>query len=267
MIDHFVYGEGQLVVLCHSAASHSGQWKQLIDLLSPTYKVVAFDQFGYRDSADWPYEAPMLFDDQARPIFDYISDELSFHQDRVHLVGHSHGASIAANVAILLGNVVQSLSLYEPNSFGALIHDPKRAHLYDSIIQSFGDLTAYIDNKENWAYFASELMTFWLGDGGWKCIPDRQKQKLILLMPQALREVYAALHSPFNVKPLQRLGSKVLVMYDRETPSNARVVSEHYTEQLQEAQIKYFDGCGHLGPISHADKVNSVIKKHIVSCT
>ena len=34
-------GSGQIVVLCHGAASHSGQWKALIKELAQDYRVIA----------------------------------------------------------------------------------------------------------------------------------------------------------------------------------------------------------------------------------
>ncbi len=286
MIDRFEYGAGSLVILCHGAASHSGQWKALIELLSPDFHVVAFDQYGYRHSTAWSQPRPMLYQDQAAPIIDFIrskiaqtrstntelNNESSTEQQnvkrlqnriKVHLVGHSHGASIATNIALALGSQVTSLSLYEPNSFTALKNDPIRHGAYQQILQEFGDLEKRVSSLEDQTRFAKDLMNFWLGPDQWSSLSSRQQAQLISVMPQTVHEVYAALHSPFDIQALKTLKSRVLMMYDPFTPLRARMVSEHYAATLSQAHIKLFKGYRHLAPITHAQQVNQVIQQHI----
>ncbi|MGQ0764187.1 MAG: alpha/beta fold hydrolase [Gemmatimonadota bacterium] len=47
-------GSGPGVVCIHANASNSAQWRGLMDLLSPTFRVIAPDLYGSGKSVDWP---------------------------------------------------------------------------------------------------------------------------------------------------------------------------------------------------------------------
>lgn len=261
-LTRFEQGEGEPVVLFHGAASHSGQWRALTERLSERFKVVAFDQYGYRRSPQWSEARPMLMADQVAPIFEYLSQQ----SGPLHLVGHSHGASLAAVCASQLSGRVKSLSLYEPNTFLTLdLNDPEQARQYQGVAQAFGDLDERMLSEVSQARFAEDLLNFWLGEGAWRELPERMRAQLCGVMRPTAREVYAALHSPFDPASLSALGERVLLMFDPHTPPLARRVSERYLSLLPKAQVKHFPGCGHLAPILHADRVNAVIEAHLRS--
>ena len=261
-LTRFEQGEGERVVLFHGAASHSGQWRALTDRLSGRFKVVAFDQYGYRRSPEWSEVRPMLMADQVAPIFEYLSQQ----SGPLHLVGHSHGASLAAVCASQLSGRVKSLSLYEPNTFMTLDHnDPEQARQYQGVADAFGDLDERMLSAESQARFAEDLLNFWLGEGAWSELPERMRAQLCGMMRPTAREVYAALHSPFDPSLLTSLGERVLLMFDPQTPPLARRVSERYQSLLSNAKVTRFDGCGHLAPILHAERVNLVIEAHLRS--
>ena len=251
-------GEGEAVVLFHGAASHSGQWRALIDQLTPTARVIAFDQYGYRDSPSWPEPRPMLMADQIAPILDYLQGV----SGPIHLVGHSHGASLAALTAVEIRGRVASLSMYEPNSFGALTHDGLESSRRE-IIERFGDLKARMETDESRWRFAEDLMNFWLGQGAWHHLRDEAKAQIISVIEPTAREVYAALYSPFEITALEELEDRVLVMFDPHTPPAARLVSERYQARLSKCRAEHFPRCGHLAPITHASAVNNVIMRHL----
>ena len=47
-------GSGPSVVCIHSNASTSAQWRGLMDLFSPSHRVLAPDSYGAGKSIDWP---------------------------------------------------------------------------------------------------------------------------------------------------------------------------------------------------------------------
>ena len=52
-------GEGPGVICLHSNASSSGQWRGLMDLLAPNFRVLAADSYGAgKDHARGPNERP-----------------------------------------------------------------------------------------------------------------------------------------------------------------------------------------------------------------
>ena len=95
VLHRFERGEGELVALLHGAASHSGQWRALVTRLAPTYRTIAWDQYGYRDSPAWSESRPLKLHDQVAPLFSYLHAQ----SGPIHLIGHSHGATLAALLA------------------------------------------------------------------------------------------------------------------------------------------------------------------------
>ena len=257
-------GDGELVVLFHGAASHSGQWRSLINQLKSSYRVVCFNQYGYGNSPSWSAAHAMTFEDQVKPVVNYLNAK----PGGVHLVGHSHGGTLAALTAITLGDRVKSLSIYEPNSFRILQPDDSQ-HMtqYEIIKSSFGDLNERGSTLKSKALFAEELLDFWLGQGAWIALPQRLQDQLISLMDATIGEVHAALHCPIDITPLKRLKARMLLMFDPHTPPAALEVTHRFCEILPQCKVQTLPHCGHLGPIFHADRVNQVICQHLKSCT
>jgi pimeloyl-ACP methyl ester carboxylesterase len=90
-------GNGPTVLCLHSNASHSGQWRGLMDQLSDRFRVVAVDSWGSGRTAEWPSDRVIRLADEVellQPLLDSASGPL-------HLVGHSYGAAVALKAALL----------------------------------------------------------------------------------------------------------------------------------------------------------------------
>jgi pimeloyl-ACP methyl ester carboxylesterase len=260
----FEYGAGDLVVLCHGAASHSGQWRSLIEQLAPSYRIVAFDQYGYRNSPKWTKNRPLMIADQAEPILQYLNTQTG----PIHLVGHSHGSTIATHLVGHLKDRISSLSIFEPNAFGALdTNHTEEQSMFDEIRRAFGDVEERMSTLESRTHFAKELLNFWLGAGAWQNLTEKLRTQLISMMKATAKDVYAALNSPIDLAPLQLIESRILFMFDPHTPRLAQVVSQQYLEVLPNCTVHTFPHCGHLAPIFHTERVNQVIIEHIQNMT
>ena len=106
-------GSGPTVLCLHSNASHSGQWRGLMDQLSDRFRVVAVDSYGSGRTAEWPSDRVIRLADEVellQPLLDSISGPL-------YLVGHSYGAAVALKAALLHPGRFAGLALYEPTFF------------------------------------------------------------------------------------------------------------------------------------------------------
>src|SRR5262245_18592436 len=114
-IEYHDQGAGEPVILLHSSAGSSAQWRALAGMLAGRYRVLAPDLFGCGDSPMRPggpfglaHEAEI-----ARALLQRAGGA-------AHLVGHSYGGAVALHTALRHGASVLSLALIEPVAFHLL---------------------------------------------------------------------------------------------------------------------------------------------------
>lgn len=105
-IAYWQSGSGPPLVLVHGTTADHGRWAGVLPALERSYTVYAVDRRGRGGSGDAdPYAIEREFEDIAA-VVDAIGEP-------VVLLGHSYGAIIALESALLTGNV-RKLILYEP---------------------------------------------------------------------------------------------------------------------------------------------------------
>jgi pimeloyl-ACP methyl ester carboxylesterase len=254
------YGQGPTVILFHGAASNASQWRELIQLMYSSYHLVAINQYGYGASPSWLKSTPLTLQQQIQPIISYIKDL----DHSVHLVGHSHGATLAALTACTLPNRIRSLALYEPNTFGALdLNHPQDLMYYQSTCEAFDCFNTVNQTPDRYPDLAEKLLDFWLGTGSWHTLPKRLQQQIIGTMKPTLNEVYAVMHDVVDLEALAPLANRTLLMYDPHTPKEALQVIQRYKMVLGDCKTQVFPSLGHLAPIHYPEQVNPVIQAHI----
>lgn len=100
-------GRGSPVVLVHGLARRLEDWVPLADSLALDHRVIAFDLRGFGQSTR--FREPRSFGAEMADDVVRLLDHLRL--PRAHLVGHSLGAAIAANVAARYPDRVASASL------------------------------------------------------------------------------------------------------------------------------------------------------------
>src|SRR4029453_17726912 len=84
-------GTGPPVVCIHANASSSAQWRSLMELLSPTHRILAPDCYGSGKSPEWPSDRTIRLDDEV----DLLEPVLTAAGESCVLVGHSYGGAVA----------------------------------------------------------------------------------------------------------------------------------------------------------------------------
>ncbi len=64
-VDYLEQGEGETIILLHSTAAGNKQWRKLIDTLSPKFRVVAPNLYGYGNTTAWSDTKTQTLADQA----------------------------------------------------------------------------------------------------------------------------------------------------------------------------------------------------------
>lgn len=133
-------GAGEPVILIHGYAASLELLASLGDSLAVDHQVIAFDVRGFGQSTKFarPNDFGRAMADDVIRLLDYL------HIRRAHLVGHSMGALIAANVAERYPGRVASATLiagpFWPDSATA-VHDVER---WDTDLEAGRGLTAFL---------------------------------------------------------------------------------------------------------------------------
>ncbi len=163
---------GEVVMLVHSSVSGARQWRRLMNDLSDRFRVRAVNLFGYGKTPSWPAERPQTLDDQAR----LVEAALPAGAERVALVGHSFGGSVAMTAAARLRGRVAKLVLLETNPFYLLAqagHSEAFAEAMDlrDCIKAFG-------GRGEWQIAAERFADYWNGPGAWSDMPPERRARL-----------------------------------------------------------------------------------------
>lgn len=247
-------GSGPGVVCLHSNASSSGQWRGLMDLLAPKFRVLAPDSYGAGKSPAWAgTRGPSLGDEAAllEPVFERAGDPFA-------LVGHSYGGAVALIATINHPNRVRALALYEPTLF-ALVEQERRSPndvdgIRNAVVASVRALEA-----GDAATAARCFIDFWMAPGSF----DRMPERIQAATAESVRHIQAwkdaLFDEPTPLAKFAELDIPVLLMVGSKSPLSSRAVARKLAAVLPRAELKEVEGLGHMGPVTHPDAVNPLI--------
>lgn len=105
-------GTGEGLLLLHGLAGHSGEWKEVANLIT-SYEVFAFDLRGHGQSERRPIDvSPQAYCSDVAEVVKAMGHE------RVHLVGQSFGGQVAFLAAAWRPELVSSLVVVEADPDG-----------------------------------------------------------------------------------------------------------------------------------------------------
>jgi pimeloyl-ACP methyl ester carboxylesterase len=247
-------GSGPGVVCLHSNASTSGQWRSLMELLAPKFRVLAADSYGAGKSPPWPTDRKLVLRDEVallEPVFTLGGEPFA-------LVGHSYGAAIALVAAITQPKRVRALALYEPTLFSLVDADKPPPNDADGIKGAVARSAAALD-AGNLDLAAKHFIDFWMGDGAWAKTPEARKPPIATSMANIRGWAHALTMEPMLLAAFRNLDIPVLYMTGAASPASSLAVAKLLTKTLPRVEVVEFKGMGHMGPITHPDAVNAAI--------
>jgi pimeloyl-ACP methyl ester carboxylesterase len=251
-------GKGPGVVCLHSSASSSGQWRPLMDQLADRFHVLAPDFHGYGESPAWSDARDLTLADEARlvePVFRAAGD-------RFHLVGHSYGGAVALRVALDDPKRIRSLVLFEPVLFALLFEeDPEQPGARE--IAAVRDDTIAAVARGDLQASAERFVDYWMGAGAWKRTPDKRRSAAANSMRKVKAEWRACFDEPTPLEAFSHLAIPTLFLLGVESPASSRGVARLLTRTLPRVTVEELPGIGHLGPITHAERINDAIEAHL----
>ena len=252
---HRMARDGPGVVCLHATPGTQAPWRALSERLAARWRVVVPGHFeAARNPASPAGSAPTL-DDQLRalePSFDAAGE-------RFHLVGHSCGGALALRAALAYPERVESVAVYEPALLALLrkIHPdhPDLERLFEVVREG----AEAVDRGEPEGA-ARRFIDFWTHSGAFDAMAPAQRAQVLATIDcigswwQLLSEDPTPLHT------FARVRAPVLLMTGRSTRAVARCIADALLSALPGAQVVRFDGLGHMGPLTHPERVLAVIE-------
>jgi len=251
-------GAGPGVVCLHSNASHSGQWRELMDLLSPTCHVLAPDGYDAGKSPAWPVDQPMRLDDEVA----LLEPVLARAGSPLVLVGHSYGAAVALIAALRHPGRVHALALYEPTLFSLLEQEAPAPNEADGIRHAVAAAGEALDHGDTDSA-ARHFIDYWMGPGSWAATPAPRKPAMAESVWQVRRWGDALFNEATPLATFGALDVPVLYMVGGRSPASALGVARLLCATLPQVERLTFDDLGHMGPITHAQPVNAAIARFL----
>lgn len=250
-------GRGSPVLLLHSSASSSQQWRKIAAVLGEDHRVCTPDFPGCGDSAPWHGRHARTLEDDAR-IVTAVAQHLG---GPVDLVGHSYGGAVALAAACRHRSCVRSLTLIEPVAF-SLIADGSEPACASEI----GDLAAAMWHGLTTGAHAQAMAGFidyWNGPGTWNQLgPDRHDAFLRAIGPIA-QEFRAVLSSGLAWSDLAALDLPASIVSGVLSPLPARRLAERIAATLPDAWHSVIAGAGHMAPLSHPMETAALLMAHL----
>jgi pimeloyl-ACP methyl ester carboxylesterase len=247
----------QTVLLIHSGGFTSRQWRKLAELLAPSFNVLTPDLLGYGRSGSWPDGKPFHF----RQDLELLETLLRDVDGPVHVGGHSYGGFLALQLALTRPELVRSIAAYEPVAFGILdeVADADARLALSDVRREWTPDAGGVD--EAWL---SAFVDWWNGSGAWTRLPEETRNAFRSVGWKLFQEVMTLGADTTDEESYARIAVPTLIMGGSLSPLTERRVVEKLGAALPHATARFFDGAGHMGPVSHAAVVNAAMAEFFV---
>ncbi len=237
----------ETVLFLHGFGGDLDNWLFNLDPLADTYTVVALDLPGHGQTS--PRLAGTTLAEMAGFVTRFM-DVLDL--DRAHLVGHSMGGGIAAQLAVDAPQRVLSVALISPAGFGDEVNNRYTEGFVNA--QSRRDLKPVVE-----LLFANpELVSRQMLD-------DLLRYKRLDGVPEALAALGASLFAEGRQREqpgrqLAASGKRTLVIWGAR---DQIIPSAHADNVPPDATVTVFDDAGHMSQMEKAGEVNGLLRRHL----
>jgi pimeloyl-ACP methyl ester carboxylesterase len=229
-----------------------------MDRLAPTFRVLAPDSYGCGKSPEWPSDRVIRLRDEVA----LIEPVLTRAGSPLALVGHSYGAAVMLMAALLNPARVRALALYEPTLFGLLDAETPAPNEAEGIRNAVADAGSYLD-AGNPDAAAERFIDYWMEPGSWRQTSEQRKAPIAAAVRNVRRWAHALFTEPTPLAAFLSLDIPVLYMIGKRSTPAALGVARLLVNALPRVEVVEFEELGHMGPITHPDRVNEVIARFL----
>ena len=255
-VEYFELGRGEPVMLLHSSASSSAQWRSLAEQLSGHYRVIAPDLHGYGATSNWPGSGAFRLEREAEIVYALLGR----CSGPAHLVGHSYGGAVALHVARKRPDLVASLAVIEPVAFHLL-----RGHDSEALAEIEGVAADVARALASGNYFEgmSRFVDYWSGPGAWETVPPEKRPGFTARLGKVALDFEATLRETAGLADFRAMTVPALVVQGTRSPRPTRRIWELLAHALPNARAATLQGAGHMAPLTHREAVSALLAAHL----
>jgi pimeloyl-ACP methyl ester carboxylesterase len=235
-------------MMLHGVGSGSASWEGQLDGLGAGYRVIAWDAPGYGGSDALAAETPVVAD-YAQAVADLL-DALDL--ERVHLVGHSLGALVAAAFASRRSDRLITLTLADPTAGYAAAGDDLRVGRLEARIRAIEELGP--------AGMAEKRSADVLSPNASEAAVAKVRAVMSKLRPEGYKQAARMMHSTDIFDDVRAVSVPAMVMCgsaDRVTPEE---LARSIAAVMPGAEYNTLDGLGHASYVENPEIFNTPLR-------
>ena len=248
------------VLLLHSSMSSARQWSAVKTALTDSV-VVAVDLAGYGAQPLPQAPRPYHLLAEVQGVLMQIP-ELP-RQTPWIVIGHSYGGAVALALAASRLLPIKAMALFEPVAFHLLrqqSEQPVIGQLWQEVEQLAVDMQALLPIKA-----AEHFLDYWQFPGYFAEIPAKLQQQLARQVAKVSLDFEGLANAEWTLADYrQKIACPVLLMTGGHSRSSAQAIVQLLHQQLRKSELLSLD-CGHMGPMTHAELVNTHLLQFIHS--
>lgn len=240
-------GVGAPVVFLHSGVGSAGEWRQVFSLWPEGHRLLAIDAggpgtAGRRSLADYA--------DQVYAVAAHVGTPVA-------LVGFSWGGATALRVAVARPELVESLALVEPETYGLLRTQDACAY---AVIRDLRDRWRAHVRAGRWYEAFEEFVDFYNGPGAFASWPVARRDAF-LAVQQARGDLWDVLFDGelLTLDALAGVTVPVGVIEGAETSAVDHAICELIRGRVPHAEHTVIEGAGHMMPLTHPEPLTRAL--------
>lgn len=254
--DFIEAGSGPKVILIHSSVAGARQWGSLMSALSVEFHLIAINLFGYGATDTWPNGETQTLEDQARLVEPFLSGD----GDKVSIVGHSYGGSVAMKAAALFKDHVDRLVLIEPNPFYLLQQNGREAAFQEA--KSLRDTIKQSGTENTWPIAAEVFANYWTGQGSWEAMPEERQAKFTKALEPNFHEWDGVMNEKTALSDWSvDLPRKTTVISAADTVRTIDEIVSLMEENIPHWRFEKIECGGHMAAMTKPDIMNPIIER------
>jgi pimeloyl-ACP methyl ester carboxylesterase len=107
------------------------------------------------------------------------------------------------------------------------------------------------------------FIDYWMGAGSWARMPESRQGPIASSIGNVRGWAGALLNEPTTLAAFAELDMPLLYMLGQDSPASSLGVARLLTRVLPRVEVVEFAGVGHMGPITHPQRVNETILRFL----